>query len=91
MLINSDLKLSHFTSIEDKLKAMNTKIVLLTIDAEEIKERLIIKRLDPDWQNYLCNFGKDIPEIINTFLKRQDQLKELVSKSSLKIRETPYP
>jgi len=71
--------------LDDKLKDLGAKIILLTIDAADIQKRIIEDYEKAGWKDYLDTLGNTDDEIINHFVRKQNELLDLAKLTAIPI------
>lgn len=72
--------------IDQRLSALDTKVCVLSIDADVMFERIVKDYRKNGFQNYIRQFGNNDKEIVLHFQKQQEKLFELVKRSVLPIQ-----
>lgn len=87
----SYLKWKDVESIDSRLNDLHAKICLLTMEDKVFIERIINRREEP-WRKYLSRYGKTENEIVNHYIKQQQDIIDLASKTKLPtlIIDTTY-
>ena len=70
-------------SIDRRLGDLSCGLCLITADEHVLSDRIFNNR-DPEWMAYIERFGSSKSEILHHFLKQQDQILNLASKSILR-------
>jgi thymidylate kinase len=80
---HDDLEWSDVAGIDVRLKNLNTKLLLFTLDPKDIKTRIIEDYKKAGWQNYLKTLGNSELEITEYFINKQQEFIELGNLSEL--------
>lgn len=83
---------NNVIKIDQRLAGINCKTCILTVNSEILASRLFTGR-DETWMNYLKRFGSSREEILDYFVRQQDQLLNLVDISDLEtlVIDASYP
>jgi len=83
-IFKTDSSLDFFDKIEEKLVNLDAKLVFLTVESEQIWDRIekSFKHRDISWQDYVTKKG-DKMEISNYYQSQQQKLGELAYQSKL--------
>ncbi len=76
------LKWEDIEDCDRRLVGLNCRLCLLTIDESAIESRIYNGR-DSSWLNYISRFGSTRKEVVDHFIKQQNQLLNLADKSQL--------
>ena len=68
--------------IDSRLSHLNCKLCIFTVDERELEQRLFTGR-DSAWNNYIKRYGDSNREILEYFLKQQNELIDLAAESQL--------
>ncbi|MBS4536933.1 hypothetical protein GOQ27_00575 [Clostridium sp. D2Q-11] len=76
-----------FKNIDDRLKKLNFKVIVLSMEKDCIKDRLedTFKRRNKMWYNYVMSFG-GIEGASKRYFNMQERLLEYIDKSSLPVK-----
>lgn len=69
--------------IDQRLAALNTKVCILTIDLNVMKQRIIGDTKKNSWKTFLNRFGEDDAAIIQHFIQQQETLLRLSQQTCL--------
>ncbi len=72
--------------IDNRLVGLNAKLLLFTIDPDDIQERIIEDYKKSGWQDYLKTLGSNDEEIKQHFIRKQGQIIELSKKTKLPVK-----
>lgn len=76
----------NLVPIDQRLLSINARICLFTIHPDDIQERIIEDYKKADWQDYLKTLGSNDNEVKAHYIRKQDELVELASKSMLPVK-----
>jgi len=60
--------------IDQRLAALNTKVCILTIDPRLMKQRIVGDKKKNGWNAFLHRFRESDEEIIDYFIRQQEEL-----------------
>ncbi len=78
------ISLTDISPIDDILASLNTKIVLLTVNRDNFRNRLR-ERQNTKFIHYIKRYGSDIETILDHYMKSQEHYIDLVSQSKLSV------
>lgn len=67
------------------LRNLDARLLILTCDPSVLEER-IVRRQSPGWRKYISRYGDTDAAIVNHYLRQQEALVELSSRSRLPCR-----
>ncbi len=82
-----DVSWADVSSVDERLRELKARLVLFTIDEADIQERVIEDHKKAGWQDYLQTLGRNDEEIRQHFTEKQNQIRDLIDKTSLPVVE----
>jgi len=79
------LQWDDLLEIDQRLFNLNALVFLFTIEPEDMQERIINDYKKNGWQDYLQTLGKNDREILDHFVKKQNELLNFAEKSKLPV------
>ncbi len=74
---------SDVATIDQRLGKLNSKLCILTIEPADMKTRIVDDYNKSGWQDYLKTLGDSEDEIIEHFVRKQDEILSLCEKTTL--------
>ena len=82
----SGMKWDDVQEIDQRLAALNTKVCILTIDPQVMRQRIIEDTRKNGWGSFLHRFGNNEAEIIQHFARQQETLLSLCQRTKLSCK-----